>query len=631
MAILKINHVYQTPVFELDELKNVQNVYGAHYDRKAHIWRFPAFYPVVDIVVDDLKKLIPNLKFSEEAQEHITTVSEACPLPNGFNFITTPFAHQEEGLLHILRYLRAGLFFSPGLGKTKVVIDLQRLTNDSLLILCPKIVLTEWAAEFEKHGNIKNTLIIAGTKKKKLEIIKQAQEGTTIATIVTYETATRYAPEIIQIPYNVIVADESHKLKSPFSQRTKAAQYLAKRAYRRILLSGTPSLGSPFDLYGQLRFLGTYFCPEHWWPFKRKFGIFAPWDKSDPPKIIVGYKNLPIINKRVNLVCVRKTQEECLDLPERRILDVPFSVDASQKKLYNFLIKEKCDPAGIPIYKKLMDDNLTQQDGITLPPHVTADSTITLLNKIDQVSSGFLYQTTKNPAVCNNCVHVQKCVEENAAPYTAPCAIIQKAPASNTLHTKKNTRLETLKDLTETVVKDRNNHIIIWANYHAELDEIEQMLQQSEFQYVKVTGGLSHVELKKRRDQFDNSEDCRVYLGQVSTGVGITINKANYMVYYGLPWSLEHYLQSLDRNYRIGQEKKVTVYRLIGKHTIDETKAAALDQKIDFDTLVTSSLPCLQCEDFKKRCAKAQVELYSDYCKFEKSMTKQIAKIKPIP
>ena len=627
---LKINELYKTPVFEISNQFDVHEAYGAQYDRKTRVWRMPAFYPVADIVVSDLKNLIPNLKIPLEIQEHLNTLKQACLLPSEFNFITKPFEHQKEGLLHLFRYLRAGLFYSPGLGKTKIVIDLQRLINGRLLILCPKIMLTEWAAEFVKHGNDENTLVIAGTKKKKLTLIEQACTDPVTAVMVTYETATRYVPELMKIPYDVIVADESHKLKSPFSQRTKAAQALARKAYRRILLSGTPSLGSPFDLYGQLRFLGTYFCPEPWWPFKRKFGEFAPWDTSDPPKIIIGYKNLPVMNKRVNLVCTRKTQDECLDLPERRILDVIFDISPAQKKLYNFLIEEKCDPAGIPIYEKLCENSLTHADGVHLHAHVIADPPIVLLNKVDQVSSGFLYQTSKNLGVCNDCKHLTTCVSNDIAPYTSKCAVVTKEKTS-TLNITPNARLEACQGILENLVEDSTNSVIIWARYDAELAQLERLLKQLKLNFVLVRGKLSHEALKERRDKFDNDPECQVYVGQVSTGVGITINKANYTIYYNLPWHLEHYLQSLDRNYRIGQERKVTVYRLIAQNTIDEIKAVALDQKIDFDTLVTSNLPCVQCDDFVTRCAKAQVELYSDYCKYDRSMQKTTAKIRKIP
>jgi hypothetical protein len=130
---------------------------------------------------------------------------------------------------------------------------------------------------------------------------------------------------------------------------------------------------------------------------------------------------------------------------------------------------------------------------------------------------------------------------------------------------------------------------------------------------------------------FNSDQRVRVYLGQVATGIGITLNASNYTLYYSLSWSLEHYLQSLDRNYRIGQTKPVTVYRLLGKHTLDESKAKALDQKIDFASLVTSASVCATCDDYYSRCHTRNIRLYDLECKFDREMMRETATIRRIP
>ena len=99
------------------------------------------------------------------------------------------------------------------------------------------------------------------------------------------------------------------------------------------------------------------------------------------------------------------------------------------------------------------------------------------------------------------------------------------------------------------------------------------------------------------------------------------------MVYYNIPWNQEHYLQSLDRNHRIGQQRKVTVYRLIANHTIDEAKVTALEQKTDINTLITHKLPCIGCKDYTTRCAKYNIELYDELCKYDRTFDRTTAKL----
>lgn len=631
--VLQVSSVYRTPIFTLQiATSEVKKVYGAVYHGASASWRFPAFFPAHSFVLSDLHKVVPNLELSEEASNHVTELDKTPVLPSEFSFVTDPYQHQIDGLLHLSQYLRAGLFYSPGLGKCKVTVDLQRLTGDHSLILCPRVMLHTWAEEFGKHGNIDDIVVIDGyNPKKKQQRIEEAINTDPVATIVTYKMASLNYEKLIKIPYSLIVADESHQMKAPYAQRTKAARALAGRAYRRVLLSGTPSLGSPFDMYAQLRFLGKYFCAEHWWAFRKMFGVFPAWQKDEAkPTMVLGFKNLDLMSERVNLVCLRKTKEECLDLPDQDIIDIKFPIYGSQKKTYNNLILERCDAAGFVVKDALEEGTLDQSAGTTLAPYVYVPEVISLLNKLDQLGSGFMYQTQRNPRLCDGCKYVHDCVENKISPYTSKCQMAPKAPNNVVNSLKKNARLDELVGLLETVLEDASNKVIIWASYKEELDQVEKAVKKLKVKYVRVEGGMSSAELNKCKVQFNSEPACRVYVGQVSTGIGITLNAANYTIYYNLPWSLEHYLQSLDRNYRIGQDRKVTVYRLIGRHTIDESKAIALDQKMDFSNLVTMRSMCAVCPEMV-RCTKHNIEIYDSDCIYDRTMLRDTAQVRLIP
>lgn len=621
--------VYNTPAFVLRTTDAaLKNVYGATYHGPSQSWRFPAFAPVRDVVLADLRKTLPGLEVPPEL-----LVAPELSIPEDFSYVTAPYQHQRDGLAHVYRYLRAGLFYSPGLGKCKIIADLLRLTGDSALILCPRVMLHAWVAELKLHGGIEDCLVIAGaTKAKKLAQIAAATSKTPRVTITTYSTAALYHEQILRIGYSVIVADESHQMKSPFADRTKAGQALATRAYRRVLLSGTPSLGSPFDLYAQLRFLGAYFCPEDWWSFRKKFGVFPPHEANENvPKMLLGFKNLELMNERVNKVCLRKTKEECLDLPEQTIIDRRFPLSYAQKKEYNALIEDRCDAAGFGIDADLTAGVISNATGAVLAPHVIVTETISLLGKLDQLASGFMYKTTKNPRLCDGCVNVHTCTSAQVSPYTKACTVAPNEPAPVIYESKDNARLDELTGLLEELLEDASNKVIVWANYRVELDHIERVVKEQGLEYVRVEGGVNSLELSARVLRFNKEPACRVYIGQVSTGIGITLNAANYMVYYNTPWSLEYWLQSLDRNYRIGQTRKVTVYRLLAQFTLDEAKTAALDQKVDFSNLVTSRGICATCPEYAKRCAAQRIALYDDLCIHDRIKMRETAQVRTIP
>lgn len=630
---LKLGTVYGTPIFTLQcSLGAVKKVYGATFSGASQTWRFPAFHPVHRIVLDDLKKAVRDLSLSPEVVQHEKALDSCVALPSDFSFITPPYQHQRDGVLHLYRNLRAGLFYAPGLGKCKITVDLQRLTSEKMLVVCPLVMLSTWAAEFQKHGEISDVLIIDGSKKEKTARLLKAQQCTPTVTVITYASAALYTEALLKIDYSAIIVDESHQLKSPFSKRTTAVTALALRARRRVLLSGTPSLGSPFDLYAQLRFLGTYFCPENWWAFRKMFGVFPDWEKDDNvPKMLLGFKNLETMNDRVKLVSLKKTKEECLDLPDQHVIDEYFALYPDQKHEYNTFVVDRCLGAGFALKNQMLEGTLCQADGLTSPAHVIADETITLLGKVDQISSGFVYMSVRNPGLCNGCPSVTSCVTAGIKPYSLACKVVTKEPAVVVHRFKSNARLDRCKGLLEAIIEEPLNKAIIWANFNAELDDLENMLKVLGVEYVRVQGGMAREDLTSAMDTFNNIATCRVYIGQVSTGVGITLNAANYTIYYNLPWSLEHYLQSLDRNYRIGQTRKVTVYRLLGYHTLDESKAKALDQKLDFSLLVTAGSVCATCPDFYTRCNKYKIRLYDKECKYDRTMLRHTASVRTIP
>lgn len=627
--LLQLDFLYNTPVFTLTSLpQSLKNVYGAVYVGKFAKWVFPAYYPVYTTVLKDLSIVVPNLTYSESVIEHIAKIKSFSGVSNTCVSTFPPYVHQTEGLEHVYRNYRSGLFYSPGLGKSRIIVDLYQIIKEPLLILAPKIVLSEWKNEFKKHRGIENIVLLQGSRKEKLALLSAAAVFPPAALVTTYETAVRYVTELLRVPYKVIVADESHKMKSPFSKRTKAATELATRAYRRILLSGTPALGSPFDLYGQLRFLGNCFCPENWFVYKNMFAVYASWDTQK--RIPRGFKNLDILNKRVNQVCIRKTKEECLDLPEQVILDLHFDLAPSQKAVYNELVESRADTKGIEVLSLLATAPETLSKKVAVAPHVRAGEAITLIGKIDQIGSGFVYKTTENPGICTACEALDACLARNISPYTRACCVVKERPAVVVEALPDNARLVLLEEKLEEILEDPTNKVIVWAHYRAELDMIAELLKRMKWPFVRVDGATNSIKLAPLKEQFNFDPEVRVYLSQVSTGVGITLNAANYMIYYNIPWSLENWEQSLNRNHRIGQLRSVVVYRLIGNGTLDESKVIALDSKTCINTLITHSAPCVGCKKHRT-CAKAGIRLYDPECMYDKTMPHTTSKVEMIP
>ena len=615
-----------TFVLKGEQPQGIKDVYGATFIKSTSTWIFPAFRPVHRKAATDISVLVKRegRKFTLDAaaRAHLARMDECEALPDDFTFVTKPFLHQLQGLLWLYNHPRAGLFFDPGLGKCKITIDLYRATLEPMLILCPAVVLRTWGREFVTHGNIADTLIVEGTSKQKKAIIEEARKRPPAALICTYESAD---PQVlVDVPYKAIVLDESHRVKDVTSRRTGNALILSERRPRRVLLSGTPTLGNPLNLYPQFRFLGHYFASETNQKFKDTFAVLAAQSEYQ----IVGYKEFAKLNERVNEVCMRRKQEECLDLPERQIIDVAFDLSVEQKIAYNEVVENFGDPVGCVEGFAAEHTLLTRADGALRPvPFVYAKETVSKLNKLEQIAGGFVNQTRANLGLCNGCPRLEDCIETGTHPYTPACPVAKVPPITARIFAN-NARTAACRDLLDTILANPENKVIIWTRYIEELTSVINLAKELGVGYVSVRGGMDINDFEAAMHTFNTEPSCKLYIGQVASGIGVTLNAANYMIYYSLPWSHEHYNQSRARNYRIGQKKRVTVYRLLANGSTDFFKAAALDQKIDIEDMLTNA-------DYVPWCPRhgagrpveenAQLE-----CRCDGSIDRIVASIQPI-
>lgn len=596
------SHLNGTPVFMLPSVeKELKRVFGATFARKDGITFFPAFYPYALDVIHDLDVVYPDLPFTEAAKNQVDMVNrcDATPitLPD-MEFVTKPYEHQKEALAFALRNMRCALFLDMGLGKTKIIVDLIRFLGQKALILSPVVGLGTWAYEVEKHTNATmSTVCVHGTPKAKRTQI-ETSEGVNVM-VVGYDTAKSETWQKLILEtfdYGIIVADESHNLRGPSTQRTKAAVALASKAGRRILLTGTPSLGTPLHLWGQLTFLGKYVPALNEWVFRKHHCMFAKKNK----KMIVGFKNLDLLHRKVQRIALRKTKEECLDLPGQSIVDVPFTLEKAQLKFYNDLVSGAI---------------VDLENGQLYEP----DHAAVTLQKLLQVLSGFMIMPP--PPVCDGCQNLAVCVEARIKPFTNACAFHPKAPKREIQYFE-NPKLDVLGDILSGI----DGKVIVWCYFSESLNLVEEHLKKEGLGYIRVDGSNS----KKAQEfakEFNTNPDVKVWLAQISTGVALTLTAATYTIYYDLSYDLGDYLQSKDRNYRIGQTKPVFVYKLLAEKSVAAFVSKALEFKLDLAQVLTDRINCVLCEHGVACVAKGTKPFDND-CIYDSAMNRTI--IKPV-
>jgi SNF2 family DNA or RNA helicase len=135
-----------------------------------------------------------------------------------------------------------------------------------------------------------------------------------------------------------------------------------------------------------------------------------------------------------------------------------------------------------------------------------------------------------------------------------------------------------------SVLAEAEGKVIIWANYQRDVNQIIKSISEEygPGSVVDYYGLTPQEERQENIKKFQNGNTCRFIVGTTQTGgYGITLTKANTVVYFSNGYDLEKRLQSEDRAHRIGQKKTVTYVDLICEDTVDEKIVKALKNKIN--------------------------------------------------
>jgi len=99
---------------------------------------------------------------------------------------------------------------------------------------------------------------------------------------------------------------------------------------------------------------------------------------------------------------------------------------------------------------------------------------------------------------------------------------------------------------------------------------------------VKIDGSTTTKKRNEAVKSFQNDDKVKLFVGNIkAAGVGLTLTAASKVAIVQFPWNPGEVLQAEGRSLRIGQTKKVTIYKFIAKDTIEERIVKLLDYKQD--------------------------------------------------
>ena len=461
-----------------------------------------------------------KLDFTKDPQKSIDSLSD--------KFLQALYDFQKDGIkFGIERKGRILLADEMGVGKTVQAIGIALMYKEEwpVLIICPSSLKFVWRDEILKWlPNINDDKI-------NIQIFKSSKDyfkcGVKIY-IMSYDLTVKLEDKITEKNFKFIIADEAHYMKSPDAKRTKCLMPIIKRSKRVILITGTPILAKPVELYPLLTMLrpdlfhnfkefGNRYCD----PKRNFFGM--DWTGSSNPKEL---------NYILRHIMIRRLKKEVMNqLPPKKRQKVEIQTDPK-------------------VIKQIQAINLSSEK---------------IIEKINELNNSQI-----NPNLVNY-VNPEKSEDNNENLLNLFNKVYNLSAEA---------KISGVKEYIHYLI-DNKCKFLIFAHHMKMLDGIEEEVKKLKVDYIRIDG---KVKLEKRQEyvyKYQHDETCLVAILSITACyTGITLTAASTVVFSELHMTPAIMIQAEDRAHRIGQEHEcVNIHYLYGPDTIDEVLFRMLNQK----------------------------------------------------
>jgi len=150
-------------------------------------------------------------------------------------------------------------------------------------------------------------------------------------------------------------------------------------------------------------------------------------------------------------------------------------------------------------------------------------------------------------------------------------------------------KLRLFGDVVEELLE--NGHkALVFSQFVSHLEILENYLKKKKVLYQYLDGQTPLATRQKRIEAFQSGEGDLFLISLKAGGVGLNLTAADYVIHMDPWWNPAVEDQATDRAHRIGQEKPVTVYRLVAEDTIEEKILKLHEQKRDLaDSLLAGA------------------------------------------
>ena len=339
----------------------------------------------------------------------------------------------------------------------------------------------------------------------------------------TYGTTRIDVDFLSDFPFHYIILDESQNIKNASSKSFKAIRRLQGK--HKLILSGTPIENSVADLWPQMEFINPGLLGGQT-SFAKNFVI--PIEKK---KDIVQSKRLQALVKPFIL---RRTKAQVAnELPEK-----------TEKVFYCTMTDQQAE-----YYEKVKAEfrnNILQQ---------------TIEGTLKKSGIQVLQGLSKLRQLANHPLMIDEDYEFGSGKFEN---VIQHLDS----------------------VLARGHKVLIFSSFVKQMKIYRNYFEENKISFSYLDGGTrNRAEVV---EEFRNNPDIQVFLISIKAGgVGLNLTEADYVFILDPWWNPAVEMQAIDRTHRIGQTKKVFIYKFITKDTVEEKILALQKRKKKIsDTLI---------------------------------------------
>lgn len=494
---------------------------------------------------DDESNNLQAVRNAKELERRLEEFEKIREYPLGKDFNGTLRQYQGDGFKW-LRFLKEYRFSGcladdMGLGKTVQTLALlqtlkeENQLNRSLLVV-PVSALPNWEAEINRFAPGLTYHIHMGAQRNS-DKNKKPLENTDLI-ITSYGTLRSDIGRLADETLDWVILDESQNIKNPVSQTARAVKIL--NCNNRLALSGTPVENNTLELWSLFDFLMPGFLGTRPW-FQREMMLPIERDRDED--------KIQLLKKMIFPFVLRRRKEEVeTELPEKsemvsmlKMGDAQSMVYGETARRYRESLAQEIDVKGVPGASMKIIEAMLRLRQICLFPGLAGE-------KYDEM--------------------------------LVPSA-----------------KFDHLRELLEDILAE-NHKVLIFSQFVKVLERIRGYCDHEAVSYSYLDGSMAMRERELMVKRFQEDDRTRVFLLSLKAGgVALNLTAADYVVIFDPWWNPAVEAQAIDRSHRIGQTKKVMVYRMVMKDTIEEKilqlqerKKALVDDLVTSDSLAFKDL-----------------------------------------